>query len=48
VSTVLNEILEVSGIMRTATQIALTEQIPLKTLPLVAQLLEDDATGRAT
>jgi DNA-binding Lrp family transcriptional regulator len=45
---VLNEVLEVSGIMRTATQIALTEQIPLKTLPLVAQLLEGDATGRAT
>jgi DNA-binding Lrp family transcriptional regulator len=45
---VLNEILEVSGIMRTATQIALTEQIPLKTLPLVAQLLDGEPAGRAT
>ena len=39
---VLNEVLEVNGIVRTATQIALTEQIPLTTLPLVAQLLEHD------
>ncbi len=35
---VLNRILEVSGIERTATHIALTEQIRTRVLPLVAQL----------
>ncbi len=37
---VLNEILEVSGIVRTSTQIALTEQIGFRVLPLVGQLIE--------
>ena len=36
---VLNQILEVSGIDRTGTQIALTEQIRFRLLPLVGQLL---------
>jgi DNA-binding Lrp family transcriptional regulator len=35
---VLNRVLEVAGIERTATHIALTEQIPFRVLPLVAQL----------
>jgi DNA-binding Lrp family transcriptional regulator len=39
---VLNAVLEVSGIVRTSTQIALTEQIRLRTLPLVEQLIDDD------
>ena len=39
---VLNRILEVSGIERTATHIALTEQIPTRVLPLVAALGEED------
>ncbi|CAN5197860.1 Lrp/AsnC family transcriptional regulator [soil metagenome] len=39
---VLNTVLEVSGIVRTSTQIALTEQIRLRTLPLVEQLIDDD------
>lgn len=38
---VLNRVLEVSGIERTATHIALTEQIPFRVLPLVSQLAED-------
>ncbi len=37
---VLNEILEVTGIVRTSTQIALTEQIGFRVLPLVGQLIE--------
>jgi len=37
---VLNSILEVSGIVRTSTQIALTEQIGFRVLPLVGQLIE--------
>lgn len=37
---VLNRVLEVSGIERTATHIALTEQIPFRVLPLVQQLAE--------
>ena len=37
---VLNRILEVTGIERTATHIALTEQICFRVLPLVAQLGE--------
>ncbi len=37
---VLNRILEVTGIERTATHIALTEQIPFRVLPLIAQLGE--------
>jgi len=39
--TVLAEVLEVTGIRRTSTQIALTEQIPMRTLPLVQQLIVD-------
>jgi DNA-binding Lrp family transcriptional regulator len=35
----LNRILEVQGIERTATQIALTEQIGFRVLPLVSQLI---------
>ena len=38
---VINRILEVSGIVRTSTQIALTEQIEFRVLPLVGQLIED-------
>jgi DNA-binding Lrp family transcriptional regulator len=37
---VINRILEVSGIERTATHIALTEQVPFRVLPLVDQLGE--------
>jgi DNA-binding Lrp family transcriptional regulator len=36
---VINRILEVSGIVRTSTQIALTEQIGFRVLPLVKQLI---------
>jgi len=39
---VLNRILEVAGIERTATHIALTSQIPFRVLPLVAQLGDPD------
>jgi DNA-binding Lrp family transcriptional regulator len=39
--TVLNRILDVSGIVRTSTQIALTEQIGFRVLPLVGQLIDD-------
>jgi DNA-binding Lrp family transcriptional regulator len=38
---VLGRILEVGGIVRTTTQIALTEQLPYRVLPLVELLLED-------
>lgn len=38
---VINRILEVRGIERTATHIALTEQVPFRVLPLVDQLGED-------
>ena len=38
---VINRVLEVSGIVRTSTQIALTEQIEFRVLPLVSQLIED-------
>ncbi|MEJ7584924.1 MAG: Lrp/AsnC family transcriptional regulator [Acidimicrobiales bacterium] len=38
---VLNEVLEVKGIVRTSTQIALTEQIGSRVLPLVRQLIDD-------
>lgn len=38
---VLNEVIDVAGIMRTSTQIALTEQIHMRTLPLVEQLIEE-------
>ncbi len=38
---VLNEVLEVSGIVRTSTQIALTEQIGFRVLPLVGQLIDE-------
>jgi len=37
---VLNEVLEVAGIVRTSTQIALTEQIGSRVLPLVRQLID--------
>ena len=40
---VINRILEVSGIERTATHIALTEQVPFRVLPLVDQLGEGGA-----
>jgi DNA-binding Lrp family transcriptional regulator len=36
---VLSAILEVSGINRTSTQIALTEQIPFRVLPLIGQMI---------
>ncbi|MBV9951557.1 MAG: Lrp/AsnC family transcriptional regulator [Acidimicrobiia bacterium] len=36
---VINRVLEVNGIVRTSTQIALTEQIGFRVLPLVAQLI---------
>ena len=39
--TVLNRILDVSGIDRVSTQIALTEQIRMRTLPIIEQLIED-------
>ena len=38
---VINRILEVSGIVRTSTQIALTEHIRVRVLPLVGQLIEE-------
>lgn len=40
---VLGRVLEVPGIVRTATQIALTEQIRFRVLPLVAQVIDDAA-----
>jgi DNA-binding Lrp family transcriptional regulator len=40
--TVINRVLEVSGIVRTSTQIALTEQIGFRVLPLVSQLIGDE------
>ncbi len=39
---VLNRVLEVSGIERTSTHIALTEQVGFRVLPLVGQLLDED------
>lgn len=39
---VLNAVLEVSGIQRTSTQVALTEQIRMRTLPLVEQIISDE------
>jgi DNA-binding Lrp family transcriptional regulator len=36
---VINRVLEVSGIVRTSTQIALTEQIGFRVLPIVKQLI---------
>lgn len=39
---VLNKVLEVSGIERTSTHIALTEQVGFRVLPLVGQLLDED------
>lgn len=42
---VIDALLEVAGIMRTSTQIALTEQIRMRTLPLVEQLIDDDETS---
>lgn len=38
---VLNEVLEVAGIVRTSTQIALTEQVGFRVLPIVGQLIKD-------
>ena len=40
---VLNRILDVSGIDRVSTQIALTEQIRMRTLPIIEQLIDDSA-----
>ncbi len=40
---VLSAILEVSGINRTSTQIALTEQIPFRVLPLIGQMIGVEA-----
>lgn len=45
---VLGRVLAVSGIVRTSTQIALTEQIRMRTLPLIEQLIRDDATPTPT
>jgi DNA-binding Lrp family transcriptional regulator len=43
---VLGRVLEVPGIMRTTTQIALSEQVRHRVLPLVAQVIDDaDADG---
>ena len=42
---VLGRVLEVPGIMRTTTQIALSEQVRHRVLPLVAQVI-DEATDR--
>ncbi len=42
---VLYRVLEVPGIMRTTTQIALSEQVRRRVLPLVAQVI-DEATDR--
>jgi hypothetical protein len=41
--TVLNRILDVSGIDRVSTQIALTEQIRMRTLPIIEQLIDDSS-----
>ena len=38
---VINRVLEVSGIVRTSTQIALTEQIGFRVLPIVQQLVRE-------
>ena len=43
---VLGRVLEVPGIMRTTTQIALSEQVRHRVLPLVAQVI-DEATEPA-
>jgi DNA-binding Lrp family transcriptional regulator len=40
---VIGRILDVQGIMRTTTQIALTEQLPYRLLPLVAQVIPPEA-----
>ncbi|HEY9558810.1 MAG TPA: Lrp/AsnC family transcriptional regulator [Acidimicrobiales bacterium] len=40
---VLGRVLEVPGILRTATQIALSEQVAHRVLPLVAQVIDDSA-----
>ena len=39
--TVINSVLSVPGINRTTTQIALTEQLKLRVLPLVSQVIKD-------
>lgn len=39
---VLTAVLDVSGIVRTSTQIALTEQIRMRTLPIIEQLIADE------
>ena len=39
---VLGKVLEVDGIMRTTTQIALSEQVRHRVLPLVAQVIDDE------
>jgi len=43
---VINSILSVNGIMRTTTQIALTEQLGHRVLPLVTQLLTEPRRAR--
>ena len=43
---VLGKVLEVPGISRTTTQIALTEQVKHRMLPLVQQLIESDKAPR--
>jgi DNA-binding Lrp family transcriptional regulator len=42
---VIGMILDVQGIMRTTTQIALSEQLPYRVLPLVAQVIPRPAAG---
>src|SRR5918997_7348 len=42
---VINRVLEVSGIVRTTTQIALSEQIPLRVLPLVGLVRDSGDAG---
>ncbi len=43
---VINAILAVNGIMRTTTQIALTEQLGHRVLPLVSQLIAEPRRTR--
>ena len=43
---VIAAILDVAGIVRTTTQIALTEQLPYRVLPLIAQVIPQPAESR--
>jgi DNA-binding Lrp family transcriptional regulator len=45
--TVLFQILEVSGIVRTSTQLALTEQIRMRTLPIIEKVIGAEAAAAA-